>query len=250
MSYEAKPNEATLWENRFKTTDAHPTKKGQLLITRQLLLDLCEQQGKGGDFLVDVSAWERLTATGKQIINIKIEKPFKFGEQPPAPSEERRYKAGTPPEYQAPRAQKQAIAHQPAPAKPQYTAEDIARGKLKKFKAMLEACKNLQEVIDLDHQLHEPERWKYFGAVAIVANEAQDLLEEYKEKFIPKEPTDHSDLIAKIDTQFQRLGLPPKAHCLARWNKSRAMLTAQELQIYLDELAIAEPVPPPSDDFF
>ena len=233
MSYEQKPNEATLWENKFKTTDAHPTKKGQLLITRQLLLDLCEQQGKGGDFLVEVSAWERLTATGKQIINIRIEKPFKFGEQPPAPSEP----------------EQQAIAHQPAPTKPQYTTEDIARGKLRKFKTMLKACKNLQEVIDLDHQLHEPDRWKYFKAVAIVANEAQDLLEEYKEKFIPKEPTDHSDLIAKIDTQFQRLGLPPKAHCLARWNKSRAMLTAQELQIYLDELAIAEPVPP-SDDFF
>ncbi len=229
-----RPNEATLWINKSKDSPDAPYRKGQLLITRSLLLELCEQQGKGGDFLVDVSAWERITSTGKQIINIKVEKPYKFEEQPPAPSE----------------AKEPAIAPPPAPTKPKYTVEDIARGKLKKFKGMLQACKSLQEVIDLDHQLHEPERWAYFEAVEIVANEAQDLLEEYKEKFLPKEPTDHSDLISKIDVEYQRLGLPAKAHCLARWNKSRAKLSAEELQIYLEELRSAEPVKAADDDFF
>jgi hypothetical protein len=231
MSYEQKPNEATLWETKDKT-ETCPTKKGKLVITRSLLMQLAEQQGKGGDFTVDVSAWERVTKSGKAIINIKIEKPVRFGEQTPAPSE--------------------AIAPTiptNSPTKPKYTPQDIAKGKLKKFKVMLQACKSLQEVIDLDHQLHEPDRWIYFEAAEAIANEAQDLLEEFKEKFAVKEPSDHSDILSKIDVELQRLGLHVKAHSMVRWGKSRAKLSYEELQIYLDELAIAEPIPV-SDDFF
>lgn len=78
MTYEQRPNEGTLWENRYKTSDRHPDKKGTLLITRELLMQLVDQQGKGDSYLVEISAWERETREGKPIINLKIEKPYKF----------------------------------------------------------------------------------------------------------------------------------------------------------------------------
>lgn len=73
-----KPNEASLWANQFKQSDKHPDKKGLLSISQSLLKELIEQQGKGNDFVVEVSAWENVTRTGKSVINIKLAKPYKF----------------------------------------------------------------------------------------------------------------------------------------------------------------------------
>lgn len=219
MSYEPKPNEATLWENKFKTTDAHPSKKGQLLITRSLLLELSEQQGKGGDFTVDVSAWERVTKTGKAIINIKIEKPFKFGEQPTTP-------------------------------KPTETPNQKAERYLSKLKLSIASIENYPQFEELYEKIHSPEVWEVFKVNTAIAQQASSILSAKKSELIlATEPIDLSVILSAIDVEIQRLGLPAKQHCLARWDKSRSKLTPQELQVYLDELAIAEPIKP-SDDFF
>ena len=212
MAYEIKPNEATLWENESCTSDLHPTKKGKLLITRSLLVELMEQQGKGGDFLVDVSAWEKTTKTGKAIINIKVEKPHKFGEGA-------------------------------APAKSQRTPEQLAEYKLSQLKTKLATIENYPDFEALYNLVYEPDRWNIFKAVPAIAKEAAELLSKKKSDLIlATEPIDLSAVISKIDVELSRLNLPAKEHCLVRWNKARGQLSPDELQIYFDELAIAQPI--------
>jgi hypothetical protein len=244
MSYESKPNEATLWANQFKTTNAHPTKKGQLLITRALLIELSEQQGKGGDFLVDVSAWERTTKSGKEIINIKVEKPYKFGEQEPAP----KYKAGTPPEHYAPEVIREPSAHQspPKPKAPPTPEKYLA--------ALKDKIANITEYPDFEglyKKINSPEVWEVFKQNTAIAQQASSILSAKKgELILATAPVDLSSIISAIDVECDRLKLGKKEHCLIRWNKPRAMLTHDELQIYLDELRSAEYAPPKQDDFF
>ncbi|MBD2316709.1 hypothetical protein [Phormidium tenue] len=216
-----RPNEGTLWRNESKDSPDAPAKKGQLLITRSLLLELCEQQGKGGDFLVDVFAWERGTVTGETILSIMVKKPCEFGEQPTAPA--------------------------PAPKAPPDPAKYLAA-----LKAKIALVQNSVQFQELYAKIKSDEVWAVFKSVPAIAQEAANLLAEYQKKFapnIPKDPSDLSDLISKIDVEFERLKLHPKAHCLERWGKSRQKLSAVELQIYLDELQLAQPIPP-SDDFF
>lgn len=212
MAYKIKPNEATLWENESYTSDLHPTKKGKLLITRSLLVELMEQQGKGGDFLVTISAWEKTTRAGKAIINIKMEKPHEFGQ--PA-----------------------------AAAKSQRSPQQLAEYKLAQLKAKLATIENYPDFEELYALVYEPDRWNVFKTVPAIAKEAAELLSQKKLELIKvTEPIDLSSVISKIDVELSRLNLPAKEHCLVRWDKTRGQLSPNELQVYFDELAIAQPI--------
>ena len=201
MGYEPNPNEATLWENKFKSSDSHPTKTGQLLLTRELLLELCEQQGKGGDFLINISAWEKTTRSGKPIINIKIEKPYKFD------------KPSSPP---------------PQPPNPERYLEAL--------KAKIAKIENYPQFEELYNKVKSPKSWEVFQSVPAIAIEAAEILSRKKaELVLATAPVDLSDILSKIDVECDRIGLSVKEHCLVRWNKARSALTEAELLIYLDD---------------
>lgn len=234
MGYEPNPNEATLWENKFKTSDSHPSKTGQLLLTRELLLELCEQQGKGGDFLINVSAWEKVSKNGKPIINIKIEKPHKFD------------KPSSPPQAQEPEASP-AILSQPSSPPPQPPNPERY---LEALKAKIATIENYPQFEELYSKVKAPKSWEVFQSVPAIAIEAGEILSRKKaELVLATAPVDLSDVLSKIDVECDRLGLSAKEHCLVRWNKARSALTEAELLIYLDELRSAQAIAK-DDDFF
>ena len=189
-------------------------------------MELVEQQGKGGDFLVDISAWEKVTRSGDSIINIRMEKHYKFGES--------------------------AIAKpQPTPAAPkaQRSPQQLAELKLGQLKEKLATIEKYPQFEELYALLHEAERWNIFKAIPEIAKEAADLLSKKKSELIlATEPIDLSSVISRIDVELSRLNMPAKEHCLIRWNKPRGQLSPDELETYLSELAIAEPNK--DDDFF
>ena len=215
MVYIQNPNEGTLWINEFKDSDSAPFRKGQLLITRSLLIELCEQQGKGGDFLVDVSAFERETRSGKSIINIKIEKPFKWGE-----STEPAIAPPVPPKPKTP----------PTPEK--YLA------------ALKDKIANISEYPDFEilyNKIHSAEVWEVFKQNTAIAQQASSILSAKKgELILAIAPVDLSSILSAIDVECDRLKLGKKEHCEVRWQKSRAMLTPDELAQYLEELRSGE----------
>lgn len=233
MVYIQRPNEGTLWENKFKDSPDAPFRKGQLLITRELLLELCEQQGKGGDFLVDVCAWERGTVSGKSIINIKIEKPYKWGES-------------TEPAIAPP-----AIApSQPPTLPPKPKAPPTPEKYLAALKDKIAKITEFPEFEILYNKIHSTEVWEVFKQNPAIAQQASSILSAKKgELILATAPIDLSAIISALDVECDRLHLGKKEHCEVRWGKSRAMLTPQELEIYLEELRSAQPMPP-QDDYF
>lgn len=234
MGYEPNPNEATLWENKYKTSNSHPTKTGQLLLTRELLLELCEQQGKGGDFLINVSAWEKVSKNGKPIINIKIEKPHKFD------------KPSSPPQAQEPEATP-AILSQPSSPPPQPPNPERY---LEALKAKIATIENYPQFEELYSKVKAPKSWEVFQSVPAIAIEAAEILSRKKaELVLATAPVDLSDILSKIDVECDRIGLSVKEHCLVRWNRPRERLTPEELVIYLDELRSAKAIAK-DDDFF
>jgi hypothetical protein len=241
MAYEQKPNTGTLLENDRKQSEAHPDYKGDLLISRELL----QKIAKYGEAKIEILAWIGETKKGKPKISITCKEPYQKPQE-----DSPKYKAGTPPEYQAPEVICKPIAHQspaPAPKAPPDPAKYLAA-----LKTKIALVQNSVQFEELYNKIKSDEIWAVFKSVPAIAQEAANLLTEYQKKFapnIPKEPSDLSDLISKIDVEFERLKLLPKAHCLERWGKPRAKLSAEELQIYLDELQLAQPIPP-NDDFF
>jgi hypothetical protein len=261
MTYQQNPNTGTLLENDHKQSDTHPDYKGDLLISRELL----EKIAKYGEAKIEISAWVGQTKKGKPKISITCKEPYQKPQE-----DSPKYKAGTPPEYQAPE-----VIHEPTPHRsgalvgtdrgvafteyrepPAPTPAPKAPPSPEKYLAALKdkiaLVQNSVQFQELYNKIKNDEVWAVFESVPAIAQEATNILAEHKKKFapnIPKEPSDLSDLISKIDVEFQRLKLHPKADCLARWGKSRQELSEEELQIYLDELRIAEPMPP-SDDFF
>lgn len=254
MTYQQKPNTGTLLENDRKQSDTHPDYKGDLLISRELL----QKIAKYGEAKIEISAWVGETRNGKPKIFITCKEPYQKPESlgdflqsdRHNPDYTPRYKAGTPPEYQAPEVIHEPTAHQSSA--PTVKSPPSPEKYLAALKNKIALVQNYVQFEELHNKIKSDEVWAVFNSVPAIAQEATNILAEHKKKFapnIPKEPSDLSDLISKIDVEFERLKLLPKAHCLERWDKSRAKLTAEELQIYLDELRIAEPIPP-NDDFF
>lgn len=237
MTYQQKPNTGTLLENDRKQSDTHPDYKGDLLISRELL----EKIAKYGEAKIEISAWIGETKKGKPKISITCKEPYQKPQD-----DSPKYKAGTPPEHHyAPE-----VIHEPAPPAPAPKAPPSPEKYLAALKDKIAKIENYPQFEELYKKINSPEVWGVFRAVPAIAQEASGLLSAKKtELILGTEPVDLSAIISAIDVECDRLKIHKKAHCLQRWNRTRAQLTPDELQIYLDELRVAQPVPP-SDDFF
>jgi hypothetical protein len=228
MGYETKPNTGTLFTNDRKAQENHPDYNGKLLISRDLLQKLAGY----GEAQIEISAWIKETKSGKTIINLSCKEPYKKEASQYAPDEIH-----------------EPTAHQqPAQVAPP-TSQDAQRY-LDKLKISIAKIENYPQFEELYNKIHSPKVWEVFKANAAIAQEATTILSVKKGQLIlATAPVDLSAIISKIDVEVERLKLPAKEHCLARWNKSRSQLSPEELEIYLAELAIAEPIKNDSDFF-
>lgn len=268
MAYEIKPNSGSLFVNEKKTSEAHPDFQGKIIISAELIRKLANN---GGDFQFDVSGWKKTTGSGKNLLSLAIKEPYKKPESSGDFSYSDRHDPDYTPKRQAPsKPQQQAIAQPhrsgalvetdrgiafteyrepPTPPKPQPSPQQEAERYLAKLKVSIAKIENYPDFEELYKKINSPKVWAVFKTNAAIAQEASSILSAKKgELILATAPVDLSAIISKIDVEIARLKLPAKQHCLARWDKSRAKLSAEELQIYLDELAIAEPVA--NDDFF
>ena len=233
MPYETKPNTGTLFTNDRKQQETHPDYNGKLLISRELL----EKLAGYGEAMIEVSAWIKETKSGSTIINLQCKEPYKK-----AAIADSGYSDS---DLYDPEPRQPA----PAPAKSQRTPQQLAEYKLSQLKTKLDTIENYPDFEALYNLVYEVDRWNIFKAVPAIAKEAAELLSKKKSELIlATEPIDLSSIISKIDVELSRLNLPAKEHCLVRWNKARGQLSPDELQIYFDELAIAQPVK--SEEFF
>jgi len=228
MAYETKPNTGTLFVNDRKAAETHPDYTGKLLISR----DLLEKLAVYGEAMIEISAWIKEAKSGKTIINLQCKEPYK--------------KDAPPPQQYAPEVIYEPIAHQPPPKAPPTSAD--AQRYLDKLKISIAKIENYPQFEELYNKIHSPEIWQVFKANAAIAQEASTLLSAKKgELILLSTPIDLSGIISAIDVECDRLKLGKSEHCLIRWNKPRAMLTPQELEIYLEELRSAAPA---SHEFF
>ena len=84
MAFEPKPNKGALWPNDFKTTEAHPSMKGDLFMDRGLLRDLMIKNPTGL-IKISISAWDG-EWQGKKTLNLIAQEPWS-GEKKPADDE-------------------------------------------------------------------------------------------------------------------------------------------------------------------
>jgi hypothetical protein len=265
MAYEQKPNTGTLLENDRKQSETHPDYKGDLLISRELL----EKIAKYGEAKIEISAWIGETKKGKPKISITCKEPYQKPESSRDISQSDRHNPdytsnyASEPEPRGPHRSGALVETDrgvafteyrqppaPAPSAPAPKAPPDPAKYLAALKAKIAKIENYPDFEELYNKIHAPEVWEVFKSVPAIAQEASSLLSAKKtELILGTEPVDLSAIISAIDVECDRLNIHKKAHCLQRWNRTRAQLTPDELQIYLDELRIAQPIPP-SDDFF
>jgi hypothetical protein len=166
-------------------------------------------KASNGDIELDVSLWRKETKSGA--INLNLQCEAKGGKPKP-------------------------------PADPQ--------AYLNKLKVKIAACNSLKDFEELYKKINSPEVWQVFKSVPAIAQEASTILSEKKAQLVlGAEPIDLSSILSALDVECDRLNLGRSEHCLARWNKPRAMLSIEELEIYLEELRSAKPVAI-ADEFF
>jgi hypothetical protein len=238
MSYEQKPDTGTLFTNDRKSAENHPDYNGKLLISR----DLLQKLAKYGEGMIEISAWIRETKQGKTIINLQCKEPYKKAESSGDYSSSDRlnpdYTYAAEPETQQPSA--------PAKAAPPTSAD--AQRYLDKLKISIAKIENYPQFEELYEKIHSPKIWEVFRADPAIAQQASSILSAKKgELILATAPVDLSSIISAIDVECDRLNLGISEHCLARWNKPRAMLTPDELHQYLEELRSATPA---DNDFF
>lgn len=249
MAYEQKPDTGTLFTNDRKAQENHPDYNGKLLISRDLLQKLAGY----GEAMIEISAWVKETKAGKTIINLQCKEPYKKAESSGDYSYSDRINpeytyTSSPPQAQEPEATPEIL--EPISAPPRPKPAPTAERYLEALKVKIAKVENYPDFEALYGKVRSPESWKVFETVPAIALEAGEILSRKKaELVLATEPVDLSMVISAIDVEISRLGLPSKEHCLARWNKSRAMLSEAELMIYLDELKAAEPAKI-ADDFF
>ena len=225
MVYIQKPDTETLFTNDRKQQETHSDYNGKLLLSRELL----EKLAGYGEAMIEISAWIKTTKSGSTIINLQCKEPYKKAEESTPPAE-----------YRQPPA---------AATKAQRSPQQLAEYKLAQLKTKLATIENYPDFETLYALVYEPDRWNVFKAIPAIAKEAAELLSQKKLELIKAtEPIDLSSVISKIDVELSRLNLPAKEHCLVRWDKPRGQLSPDELQIYFDELAIAQPIK--AEEFF
>ena len=80
MSYQNKPNTGKLFVNEYKERDVHPDRKGTLYLDREFLAKMLEQPDDL--VVVEISAWENVSATGKEYLGLKVQEPREKKEKP------------------------------------------------------------------------------------------------------------------------------------------------------------------------
>jgi hypothetical protein len=232
MAYEIRPNTGSLFVNEKKTETAQPDFQGKIVISAELIKKLASQ----GDLITfDVSGWKKTTGTGKNLLSLSIKEPYKKAESGDYSSSDRhnpdytpKYKAGTPPE---------PTAHQqpPAPAKVAPPTSADAQRYLDKLKISIAKIEDYPAFEILYGKIHSAEVWKVFKADPAIAQQATSILSAKKgELILATAPVDLSSILSAIDVECDRLNLGKAEHCLARWNKPRAMLSHDELAQYLE----------------
>ena len=85
MTFVPKPNTGSLWANDRKTSENHPDLRGEVVIDKQLLVDL---MSKGENPVkIALAGWNKTTATGRDYVSLVASEPFvpqKRIEQKPA----------------------------------------------------------------------------------------------------------------------------------------------------------------------
>ena len=80
MSYQNKPNTGKLFVNEYKERDVHPDRKGTLYLDREFLKKMLEQPDDL--VIVEISAWENVSSTGKEYLGLKVQEPRERKEKP------------------------------------------------------------------------------------------------------------------------------------------------------------------------
>ena len=74
MTFIPKPNTGSLWANDRKTDDKHPDMRGEVVIDKQLLVDLI---AKGENPVkIALAGWNRTTSTGRDYMSLVASEPF------------------------------------------------------------------------------------------------------------------------------------------------------------------------------
>lgn len=74
MTFIPKPNTGSLWANDRKTDDKHPDMRGEVVIDKQLLVDLI---AKGENPVkIALAGWNRTTTTGRDYMSLVASEPF------------------------------------------------------------------------------------------------------------------------------------------------------------------------------
>lgn len=237
MAYEQKPDTGTLFTNDRKAAENHPDYNGKLLISQDLLTKLA----KYGEGMIEISAWVKETKAGKTIINLQCKEPYKFDKTSSPPPTPQPHRSGAIVETDRGIAFTEYRQPEP-PTKPERY--------LGALKAKIAKIENYPQFEELYIKVKSPKSWEVFQSVPAIALEAGEILSRKKaELVLAIAPIDLSDILSKIDVECDRLRLPKKEHCLARWDKPRSALTEAELLIYLDELQSAQAIAK-DDEFF
>lgn len=74
MTFIPKPNTGSLWNNDRKTDDKHPDMRGEVVMDKQLLVDLIAK----GDNPVKIAlaGWNRTTSNGRDYMSLVASEPF------------------------------------------------------------------------------------------------------------------------------------------------------------------------------
>ena len=74
MTYQQKPNTGTLFANTSKQSDKHPDRRGQIHLSREFLEKMMQQTGEL--VVMDISAWENVSANGMEYLGLSIQAPY------------------------------------------------------------------------------------------------------------------------------------------------------------------------------
>lgn len=74
MSFVPKPNTGSLWHNDRKTDEKHPDMRGEVVVSKSLLVDL---MAKGEDPVkIALAGWNKTTINGRDYMSLVASEPF------------------------------------------------------------------------------------------------------------------------------------------------------------------------------
>ena len=86
MTFIPKPNTGSLWHNDRKTADNHPDLRGEIVVDKQLLVDLI---AKGENPVkIALAGWNKTTINGRDYVSLVASEPF-VPQKKPEPVQEK-----------------------------------------------------------------------------------------------------------------------------------------------------------------